>query len=155
MVPQDVANAIDKLAEIQSQEIALRTEQSREERALQGQELALRNEQLQIEREKLELERDRDQRGYEFGVKSLDAQAKDRVHARECERGQRKDAQKLIIWILVIIAALIAYAMYLDKDAMAEELIKAVVFLAAGGAAGYGLAIKKKSKEDAVDDGQG
>jgi len=136
LIPTELAETLNKVLEAQAQDMALKSEQN------------------QIERERLEVDKQKDTNAFKFGMASLEAQAKDRVHARECERGQRKDAQRLIIWILVIIALLVGYALYLDKDALAEELIKAVVFLAAGGAAGYGIAVKKKSKEDAADDSQ-
>lgn len=146
--PQDMVKAIDRLAEIQSQEIALRTEQGREERALQSQELALRNEQLQIERDKLDLEKARDQRGYEFGLKSLEAQAADRMHSRNCERGKRTDSHKLVCGLVLIICAVVVYALSLGKDAIAMELVKSVLMIVAGGAAGYGLGVRKSSRDD-------
>lgn len=61
---------------------------------------------------------------------------------------------RVVIWILAAIALLAACAMYLDKDALAEELIKAVLFLVAGGVGGYGIAMKKKAKDEGGDSGQ-
>ncbi|KRG65192.1 hypothetical protein ABB26_05145 [Stenotrophomonas humi] len=121
----------------------------------QAQDLAVKSEQNQIERERLEIDKQKDANAFQFGMASLAAQKEDRVHERECARGQRKDAQKLIIWLLVIIALLIGYALYLDKEALALELVKAVVFLVAGGAAGYGIAANKKQKGSSSQDGDG
>lgn len=136
MIPAELAETLNKVLEAQAQDMILKSEQN------------------QIERERLEVDKQKDTNAFKFGMASLDAQAKDRVHARDCERGQRKDAQRMIILILLIIALLVAYALYLDKDALAEELIKAVVFLVAGGVGGYGIAMKKKSKDEGDGSGQ-
>lgn len=132
LMPANIAETLNKVLEAQAQDMALKSEQN------------------QIERERLEIDKQKDANAYKFGMASLDAQAKDRVHERECARAQRKDAQRLIIWLLAIICALVGYAIYLDKDELAIELVKAVIFLTAGGAAGYGLSNNKKSKISAA-----
>ena len=137
MIPTELAETLNKVLEAQAQDMILKSEQN------------------QIERDRLEVDKQKDANAFKFGMASLEAQAKDRVHARDCERGQRKDAQRMILLILLIVALLVAYALYLDKDALAEELIKAVVFLVAGGVGGYGIAMKKKAKGDGDSGDQG
>lgn len=111
----------------------------------QAQDVALKSEQLELETRRLDFDKQKDQNALKFGLESLAAQERDRQHSRNIARDEKRDGHRLFVIVVIVIALLVAYALYLDKDKIAEELVKAIVFLAAGAAAGYGIANKSKS----------
>lgn len=108
---------VERLLNIQEQEVVLR-----------GQELNLRKQN--------------DANAHEYAKAALEANVKD----REAERSCMKDTMKyryifagLIIFLLII---LFCIALFLNKDAIVMEIIKAIMFFGAGGIGGYAYAQK-------------
>jgi Flp pilus assembly protein TadB len=108
----------------------------------QGKDLAVRAQELEIEKQK-------DNNSLEFGKLSLAAQERDRTHDRECGRKVQRDRLIAVLTVVLIFAALVFAALQLNKDAIAMELVKAVILVSAGAAGGYGYA--KSSARNAVD----
>lgn len=100
--------------------------------------------ELAFKAQELEVEQQKDKNAFEYGKLALDAQERDRKDERQCARDEKKDQHKFVIWIAVVAAVLIIAALFMDKDKIAEELVKVIVYLGAGVAAGYGFAMKKK-----------
>ncbi|WP_126962487.1 hypothetical protein [Xanthomonas arboricola] len=138
--PEKSAELLNRLIESQSKDLEFRTQQ-----------LDVERNKVEIEHQKVEFEQQKDKNAYDFGIKALAAQAEDRKHARETSRQEKRDSHRMLTGILIIIAGLVGYALFLDKDQIAMELVKAIVFLSAGAAAGYGLAKKSEKSEDKVD----
>lgn len=115
------------------------------ERFLENQkaELALRGQELEFAKSK-------DENALEFSKAALAAQERDRLHSRECERKIRKDKQLFLLLILVVLVALVGVALALGKDAVAMEIVKAIIYLSAGVAAGYGYASRKTEQSEDV-----
>lgn len=110
--------------------------------------------ELMFKAQELEVEKQKDQNSLEYGKLALAAQERDRVHERECGRGEKKDQHRFIVWIAGVVALLIIAALFMDKDKIAEELVKVIVYIGAGVAAGYGLATRKKSGGPSSGSGQ-
>lgn len=130
MVPANLVETLTKALEAQAQDIAFKSEQ------------------LEVEKQRIEIDKQKDDHAFAFGMASLETQAADRRHAREISRKEKTDGHWLIFGVLVAVAGLISYALYLDKDEIAQELVKAIIFLTAGAVAGYGLAARKKGKDN-------
>ena len=118
----------------------------------QAQEQEIKHQQLLLEKDQVQAETKRDDNSFKFGMASLEVQLNDRKHNRECDRSQKRDTYILITILSLSVCALIVVAMFLNKDEVAKDLIKAIIYLIAGATAGYGYAIKKISKNDARDE---
>ncbi|MEN6538909.1 MAG: hypothetical protein ABFC67_04790 [Mizugakiibacter sp.] len=99
--------------------------------------------EIALKANELELEKQRDNNNLSWARESLAAQERDRKHERECQRDKQKDRQRFVLFLLGIIAAVVLVALWLGKDAVATEIAKAVVFVAAGSIGGYGYARSK------------
>jgi hypothetical protein len=115
-----------------------------------GQFLENQKTELSLKAQELELQKQKDANSFAYAEKALGAQERDRTHERECSRKTRKDLYFLVLGIVVIIAALVGVAMWLGKDQVALEIVKAVIYLLSGGAGGYGLG-RAKTKNHASD----
>lgn len=109
--------------------------------------LANQTQELTIRAQELELEKQKDNNGFQFAQKSLDAQIADRRHQREFESKNRKSLYLLIVLIIIAICALVAFALNLNKDDVAKEIIKSITYVATGFLGGYGTA-KLRQKQD-------
>jgi len=105
----------------------------------------IENQTLELEQraQELVIEQQREANSFEYGRMALDAQERDRKHARDCRRSERRDQYLLVVVVLLILAALIGGAMLLGHQSIALEMVKAVILLSAGAAGGYGLASRK------------
>jgi hypothetical protein len=95
----------------------------------------------------LEFEKQKDKHALEFGKESLAAQERDRKHSRECARSRRRDRYICFAVFGVLGVALFGYALYLNKDAFAQEALKDLFLLGSGAAGGYGIGRNKKSHQ--------
>lgn len=107
---------------------------------VQEQEVVLRGQEL-------DLRKQNDANAHEYAKAALEANVKD----REAERSCMKDTMKyryifagLIIFFLIILFCL---ALFLNKDAIVMEIIKAIMFFGTGGIGGYAYA-KKAYREN-------
>jgi cation transport ATPase len=97
----------------------------------------------------LELEKQKDAHNFEFGKEAIAAQERDRKDERSCRREMQKDGQRTVLLVVAILALLILGTLWLGSPQIAMELTKAILYIAAGLAGGYGLAkSKKRSSED-------
>lgn len=124
--PPEPPEWFGKFLEIQAKEI----EERAEERKLRAQ-----NEQNQFELAKL----------------SLSAQERALAGENNSVTDRRRDTYMLIGFLVLLVIALVGIAMWLDKDAIAIEIVKAAVFLTAGGAGGYAVG-RGKSRSESDDD---
>lgn len=108
---------------------------------VQSSEIKLQTERLRIEESELH-------NNHDLAIIAIEKQANDREAQREFVRKCRKDSFLFISGIIGVIGALIFSALYMDKDPIAMEIIKAVLFLTSGGAGGYALAKSNKTDQD-------
>lgn len=106
----------------------------------------MQTKELEVRAREAELAAEKDANQLQFSKEALAAQERDRAHDRTCGRETKKDKLKFFGIVSLLVILLVSFALYLDKDAIASEIIKAVVFLAAGAAAGYGYGRRKEDK---------
>jgi len=109
--------------------------------------LAVQEKDLALKAQDMELKKQTDSNSFEFAKTSLAANAKDREE-------QRKHSQSITKYILVfsgivvlLFAAFLSIALYLNKDQIAIEIVKAIIYIASGGLGGYALGQKRSGKE--------
>jgi len=102
----------------------------------------VRNQALELEQraQEMEIERQKDAHSFEYGRMALEAQERDRKHARECRRGERRDRYILLTVLALILVVLIGAALYLGDNEVARKIVDAIIYLSAGAASGYGIA---------------
>ncbi len=89
---------------------------------------------------------------FELAKLSLGAQERTYTSDHDSRKHERRDTYFLVAAVILIIAVLVGVAMWLGKDALAMELVKAVLYLTAGGAGGFALGKVKAKKEDGTDE---
>lgn len=99
----------------------------------QEQELLLRDRELAIEAQ-------RDAHGFEYGKRAIELQAEDRKNARHWDYQNKRLLFFGVGVCLVIIFGCVGFAMYLNKDDVAKEIVKGLIYVAAGALGGYGAA---------------
>lgn len=105
--------------------------------------IANQNLELQVRNREIDLKRQQDAHGFEFGKKALDVQLEDRNLQREHDQKTQKYFYTFISIISVLFVGLLVSAIILDKDQLAMEIVKAAIFLFAGGIGGYGYKAHK------------
>ena len=103
---------------------------------------------LELRAQQLELDKQKDNNALAFGRDALKAQAEDRAHERELGRKTKRDVLWLVGVLAVMIVTVVIVAMCMDKDAIAQEVIKAVIYVGVGGAGGYGVGRAGRPKGD-------
>jgi hypothetical protein len=98
----------------------------------------------------LALERQRAANDHEITKKSLEAQLDDRDKQRQFDQTARRDRLIFSGGMVLLLVAFVFYALYLNKDQIVIEVLKALIFLAAGGLGGYSL--KKTREKKGQDD---
>jgi ABC-type siderophore export system fused ATPase/permease subunit len=99
----------------------------------QTMELQTRSEELKLRHRELD-------HNSAHAEKILNAQERDRNNTRKHIRRVNYANLAFAILVIVVVAVLIGTAMVLDKDALAADLLKISVSVAAGAVGGYGLA---------------
>lgn len=110
--------------------------------------------EIQIRATELELQKQEDIHNFEFGKIALDSQIQDRKQQRDHQKKIRLLSYIFVFLINRAVIALTGYALSLNKDAIASEIIKAVCYVMAGGIGGYGIGKSnniKIKKEDYPD----
>lgn len=107
---------------------------------IQGQELVMKSKELDIKQQN-------DNNMLEYSKAALQANKEDRqaerVHAAKISSSRNRFTLAAIICILVFVS----YALYLDKDQIVMEALKAVLYIGVGGLGGYSYAKTKKDPE--------
>lgn len=95
--------------------------------------------QIELEKDQIELQKEKITADYKYAENVISAQAQDRANEREHQRRLQR-ARMIFASILVfLLAGFLGYALHLDKDQIALEIIKAIAFIGAGGMGGYAI----------------
>lgn len=113
-----------------------------------GKLIANQEKELELRAQDLILQKQQDDHSFEFGTKALGAQMEDRKLQRDHNVRLQRNQYILIGCLSVMVVGIIITALFLNKEIIAIEMIKAVVFLMAGGLGGYGLSKKKEKPSD-------
>lgn len=95
--------------------------------------------EIEIRAREMELEKQRDDRRFEFAKRALEAQIQDSREQRDFHLKAMRSAYVFTILAGIVFVGLLVTALALNKDQVALEIIKAVIFVATGGAGGYAL----------------
>lgn len=90
-----------------------------------------------------ELRRQEIETAHEYSLKLLDAQLIDRQRDREHQRSTNSSGCIILGFLSVLFAGGICYALYLNKDPLVMEFLKAAVFLLTGGLGGWAAKVVK------------
>ena len=104
--------------------------------------------EIKLQTERLRIEESELHNNHDLAIIAIEKQASDRDSQREFIRKCRKDNFLFISGIIAVIGGLIFSALYMDKDSIAMEIIKAVLFLTSGGAGGYAIAKSNKGDQE-------
>jgi len=96
----------------------------------QAQEMALRGDQARLRRQELEA-------AYRYAEHALAAQTRDRQDARTERRRARRDRLFAVALTVVGLLAFFVVLLGMGKDTFARETLQAVIYLVTGGAGGY------------------
>jgi cation transport ATPase len=107
----------------------------------------LQREQLAVRQEEIGVQKQQVENAHEFALKNLDAQASDRKDARGHNKTERRDRLLFAGLIIAILILFIGAAIYMGQPEIAKEIVKAVVYLVAGGLGGYSYASQKRKRE--------
>jgi Trk-type K+ transport system membrane component len=115
---------------------------------VQAQELEFRKQELETRREELELRKQESGQAYEFAKDSLKVQEGDLKEYRQQEKRESWQVVIIVISVLLVVAAVLVYALHRDKDQFVLELFRLVLSALGGGGLGYGLGRRKGSKTE-------
>jgi hypothetical protein len=79
--------------------------------------------------------------GHEYSLRLLDAQLADKQRDREYLKSTNTKGSIVVGFLCVLVTAVFCYALYLNKDQLVMEFLKAVLFLVTGGVGGYSLKV--------------
>lgn len=94
---------------------------------------------LEVQAAQVELQKQNITEGYKYAADLITAQAGDRANEREHRRQVQRERMIFAGIIVLLLAGFVGYALYLNKDQIALEIIKAMAFIAAGGMGGYAI----------------
>ena len=98
-----------------------------------GQLLENQTKELELKAQELALRKQQDDHSFEFSKQALDAQVSDREKQR-CHNDKLKRDQYILNALLSLtIMPVIIVSLYLNKESIAIEIIKVIVFIFAGG----------------------
>lgn len=110
--------------------------------------------ELELRAQELALQKQQDDHGFEFSKKALETQLEDRKLQRDHNIHLQRNQYILTGILSVLVVGIIITALILNKEAIALEMIKAIVYLLAGGLGGYGLSRKKGKQQTPEPDPQ-
>lgn len=117
----------------------------------QTEELGLKNKELDLKKQELDLKKQEDDHAFEYAKDALKAQTGDNSSKRDYYSKKRKHRYYFMTGISVLIVFVVCYALHLDKDQIALEIVKAIAFTGIGGAGGYYMG-KSKNRSEKDDD---
>jgi hypothetical protein len=84
---------------------------------------------------------------HEYSLRLLDGELMDRQRDREHQKTTITNAGILVAFLSFLLASGICYALYLNKDQLIMEFLKAILFLVTGGVGGYSLKLVRDKTE--------
>ncbi len=108
--------------------------------------------ELELRTSDLVLQQQKDNNAFAFGKEALAAKATDLKDQRRHQFFKMVATFIFIAFLVLLTVVLIAYALANGKDAMALEIIKAVIYVGGGAVGGYGIGrARAASKASEVD----
>ena len=85
---------------------------------------------------------------HDYALKLLEAQLTDRQQEREAMKSYLSTGGRFMVIIVLAIIGGIIYALYLNKDQIVIELIKAILYIVSGAIGGYSLKSLRGKKDE-------
>ncbi|RMD57349.1 hypothetical protein D6833_14045 [Candidatus Parcubacteria bacterium] len=105
----------------------------------QAAEIEIRRQELDLRRQELDLQREEMAATYKNAQYMVEAQLKDREQERNHEHRLLRNFFTFVGIMIFLLLLFLAYAIHADKEQIAMEIVKAIIYLAAGALGGYGL----------------
>lgn len=107
--------------------------------------------ELGIRQQELILQQQQSQNSHEYAQMALDAQVKDREQGRNHYQRYRRERLYFAAFIAVLLVGFLVFALHIGKDTIALEVLKALVYLLAGGLGGYSLKNVSEANKQPAD----
>lgn len=114
--------------------------------------LEVQQQELRVRSEEVGVRKTEADHAHEFSIKSLDAEAADRKDEREKKLEEHRNRHRLAILGMIIAAAVLAFLVWQGKDKLAEEIVKAAVYVVSAGFGGYAWGKHKGAQRGSQDD---
>lgn len=108
--------------------------------------LDLQEKEIQLRLGQVEIQKQQDNNNFAYANKVVESQVQDRQSQRVHEQDFYSKLFSAIKFVVCLLIILIGMAFYLNKDAMAIELIKLIAYPIIGAFGGYGFAQNKPTK---------
>lgn len=115
---------------------------------LLGRFLDVQQQEIKLRTDELSLRTQQDKHNKEIAEKSISANLTDREHDRAHTRGMAKLILSAVVGLSIVVAFVICYALFSGKEAVAKDIIQALILVSSGGAGGYAIGAKGKRKEE-------
>jgi len=99
-----------------------------------------------IRGQEIDLRKQNDRNAHDYAKAALEANVKDREAERNHVAGIAKFRYLFAGIIILFLVVLFCFALFMNKDQVVMEIIKAIMFFGSGGISGYALG--KKSPKD-------
>ena len=95
--------------------------------------------ELELKSREIDLQKQKDDHAFEFAKTALETQINDRTQQRSFLLRNKRNGHIFAVIIAFFFVTLLITALAMDKDQIALEIIKAVIFIVTGGAGGYAV----------------
>jgi cation transport ATPase len=117
----------------------------------QSRELAVREKEIELEREKNITEQQTEEHGFEFAKAQLAAMERDRQNDRLYRQTAEKKRLIMIVVFILAVAVFLITSAIKNKDQMIIELVKVVLYGVPCGLGGYTVGRYKKKSDEKTD----
>lgn len=114
---------------------------------LQREQATAKQEEIEIEKQRVANEAKQAENAHEYALTALKAMAEDRKDIRATGQTGRRDKLKVGVLAGIAIVILACFAMYLDKDEIAFEVVKTIGLVAIGAFGGYSYGSKTANEQ--------
>jgi len=108
--------------------------------------IQLQLKEVEVKKSEVELKKQQDENNYRYSLEALKVQAEDSKDSRIHFNKNSKMSFWIILFLIAGIIAVIISAMYMNKDELLFEIVKAISLIFGGGATGYMIGYKKQIK---------
>ncbi len=117
---------------------------------VQKSELEVRSKEVDVRLREIDLRGKESANAAELASKGIEAGLKDRAEARNTSRSMQRDRLVFFGVVALLVTGCIVAAIVYNKEAIAQEIIKALILIFGGGAGGYAIGRSSTTKDTSV-----